>query len=229
MRSLSVNVIWEIATIAMKKAIGGEMKVVGHVPRNISAICSLFFRRGGMIRCEVKGNRRYSADLPQGGLKIPCVLHFIADNHDECKKAKKLFQSTLSVEVKEAPLTVNVTATKVSPRTVSDNKEPPLINLTEPDAELTTTELPSGMISDNEEAPMINLTESDASTSPVKKKAKNIDLERVVMGEKLNDVEINFAQQLLKAQFPNTNDLLCTLYQEKKVELEENTVQKTFK
>ena len=69
---------------------------------------------------------------------------------------------------------------------------------------------------------MINLTEPDASTSPAKKKAKNIDL---VMGERLNDVEINFAQQLLKAQFPNMNGLLCTLYQEKKVELEESTVQ----
>ena len=37
-------------TVAVKKAIGGEMKVVGHVPRNISPICSLFIRRGDMIR-----------------------------------------------------------------------------------------------------------------------------------------------------------------------------------
>ena len=77
--------------VAVKKAfcgemkIGGEMKVVGYVPRNISAICSLFITTGGIIRCEVKGNRRYLADLPQGGLKIPCVLHF------------KIFQSTLSI------------------------------------------------------------------------------------------------------------------------------------
>ena len=41
------------------------------------------------------------------GLEIPCVLHFIVDNHDEGKKAKKLFQSTLSIEVKEAPMTKN--------------------------------------------------------------------------------------------------------------------------
>ena len=52
---------------------------------------------------KVKGNRRYSADLPQGGLEIPCALHFVADNHDEGKKAKKIFQSTLSIQVKEAP------------------------------------------------------------------------------------------------------------------------------
>ena len=59
---------------------------------------------------------------------------------------------------------------------------------------------------------MINLTEPDASTSPAKKKAKSTDLERVVMGEELSDVEINFAQQLLKAQFAKINGLLCTLY-----------------
>ena len=72
--------------------------------------------------------------------------------------------------------------------------------------------------------PIINLTEPDASTSPAKKKAKSIDLERVVMGEELSDVEINFAQQLLKGQFAKINVLLCTLYQEKKMELEESTV-----
>jgi len=49
----------------------------------------------------VTGNRRYSAGLPQGGLEIPCALHFIIDNDKEGKKAKNLFQSTLSVEVKE--------------------------------------------------------------------------------------------------------------------------------
>ena len=41
--------------------------------------------------------------------------------------------------------------------------------------------------------------------SPMKKKAK------------LCDVDINFAQQLLKSQFPKINGLACTLYQEKKV------------
>lgn len=66
-----------------------------------------------------------------------------------------------------------------------------MINLTEPDAELTTTKLPPGTISDNEEGPMINLTKPDASKSLAKKKAKNIDLERLVMGETLSDVEVN--------------------------------------
>ena len=77
-----------------------------------------------------------------------------------------------------------------------------MINLT-PDAELTTTiELPPGTIVDNEVTPMINLAEPDTSTSPANKKAKSIDLDRVVMGEELSDVKINFAQQLLKLNLP---------------------------
>lgn len=50
--------------------------VVGHVPRTISAVCSMFIRQGGSISCQVTGNRRYSAGLPQGGLELPCHLTF---------------------------------------------------------------------------------------------------------------------------------------------------------
>ena len=49
---------------------------VGHVPRKISCICSLFIRRGGTLSCTVNGQRRRSEDLPQGGLEIPCILTF---------------------------------------------------------------------------------------------------------------------------------------------------------
>lgn len=45
------------------------------------------------------------------------------------------------------------------------------------------------------------------------------------MGEELCDIEINFAQQLLKAQFTKLNGLTSTLYQEKRVQLTENLVQ----
>ena len=45
------------------------------------------------------------------------------------------------------------------------------------------------------------------------------------MGEQLTDVEINFAQSLLKKQFPNLNGLASTLYQEKKTILSEASVQ----
>jgi len=52
--------------------------VVGHLPRTISRPCSLFLNRGGQIICTVTGSKRYSADIPQGGLEVPCKLLFKA-------------------------------------------------------------------------------------------------------------------------------------------------------
>ena len=62
---------------------------VGHLPRKISRICTLFIRRGGTISCLVNGRRKYSADLPQGGMEIPCLLLFKGESK-EIKKLVKL-------------------------------------------------------------------------------------------------------------------------------------------
>ena len=69
--------------VAIKKS----GNIVGHVPRNISMLCSLFMRRGGSIFCVVTGQRRYSSDLPQGGMEIPCRYHF-SGNGKEIKKVE---------------------------------------------------------------------------------------------------------------------------------------------
>ena len=50
--------------------------VVGHLPRKFSAVFSLFLRSHGGITCKVNGSRRFSRDLPQGGLENPCILMF---------------------------------------------------------------------------------------------------------------------------------------------------------
>ena len=52
-----------------------EGTVIGHLPRKTSRMCTLFIRRGGVIHCRVTG-RRYSSNLTQGGLEIPCFLSF---------------------------------------------------------------------------------------------------------------------------------------------------------
>ena len=49
-----------------------------------------------MIDCTVTGSRRYSADLPQGGMEIPCILTFKSSSRKECDKAVKLLNMTLS-------------------------------------------------------------------------------------------------------------------------------------
>ena len=57
------------------------------MPRNISTLCSLFLRRGGAIFCVVTGRRRYSRDLRQGGMEIPCKYRFVG-NGTEIKKVQ---------------------------------------------------------------------------------------------------------------------------------------------
>ncbi len=65
--------------------------LVGHLPRKISIISSLFLRRGGCISCKIISvRRRRSRDLPQGGLEIPCILVYRADTDKEIDKLKKL-------------------------------------------------------------------------------------------------------------------------------------------
>ena len=48
--------------------------VIGHLPRKLSRVCSLFGVEGGTIDCTVMDRKRYSVDLPQGGLEVtaPC-------------------------------------------------------------------------------------------------------------------------------------------------------------
>ena len=65
--------------------------IIGHLPRKLSRVCSLFLRRGGTIECTVTGGRRYSVDLPQGGLEVPCSLLFKA-TPKEVQKLKKLWK-----------------------------------------------------------------------------------------------------------------------------------------
>ena len=67
--------------------------VVGHVPRVISPICSIFIRRGGTMKCLIMERRRYSQDLPQGGLEVPCVYIFETASDNESTKTQKALQN----------------------------------------------------------------------------------------------------------------------------------------
>ena len=60
-------------SVAVKKHSG---ETVGHLPKKISMFCSMFIDKGGDVTCLVTGNRRYSSDLIQGDLEIPCSIVF---------------------------------------------------------------------------------------------------------------------------------------------------------
>ena len=63
--------------------------IIGHLPKKASRICSLLLRRGGSIGCIATGRSRYSSDLSQGGLEIPCSLLF-RGKQKEVQKLKRL-------------------------------------------------------------------------------------------------------------------------------------------
>ena len=69
------NILDPYAVVIIKSG-----NIVGHVPCRISAACDLFIQRGGDISCKATGTRRYSGDLPQGGLEVPCYLTFHGDS-----------------------------------------------------------------------------------------------------------------------------------------------------
>ena len=66
------------AVVVIKSRAG----IVGHVPHNLSALCSVFIRRSGAVYCIVTGTRQYSRDLPQGGMEIPCKYRFVSNGKD---------------------------------------------------------------------------------------------------------------------------------------------------
>ena len=79
------QVIQEIDIVTVCKA-GDE--IVGHLPRNISTMYSIFIWRGGIIYCTVSRRRQYSRDLTQGGIEIQKKLlknfhdwRLIRENH----------------------------------------------------------------------------------------------------------------------------------------------------
>ena len=52
------------------------------------------------MECTITGARCYSADLPQGGLEVPCELRFKGNAQDVAKR-KKLLKDRLLPLVRE--------------------------------------------------------------------------------------------------------------------------------
>ena len=100
----------DLYAVAIKKG----MEVVGHVPRKMSAACSLFLRLGGVLHCEITdSHRRYSSDLPQGGLEIPCKFVFQCEaNNNLISKIRKLVQSFPPIDLTRVKTTTSESVLK---------------------------------------------------------------------------------------------------------------------
>ena len=149
-----------------------------------------------MIQGRVNGHRRYSADLAQGGLEIPCILTYTIDNKKEWVKTKH---------------TINVTLGLITADSMDG-----LVNL-EALASIESSFGSTPPVAVESPGSMIDLTVrcSSDDQSPPKKKPKIFSKEDIIMGQELSDLEINFAQDLLQGQYPKLTGLQSTLFQER--------------
>ena len=216
---------------------------VGHVPRFISPICSIFLWRSGNIKCKVTGNRQYSSDL---GLELSCILTFSIQDQRESSKTEKLINDSLRlmkeklvIELQSPEQDNNGTsnATKCNTSTSKVGSGGSCNTLTSHGASISSTNNTGSGSINNTGGSCTNLSTSDSGSSttssctneaiievidletaddesPKKKKPLCIDTHLIIMGEKLMDIKINHCQKI-KLQFPKLNGLWSTLQQDK--------------
>ena len=149
-----------------------------------------------MINVCTTKKRRFSEDLPQGGLEIPCILSFEGASK-EIHKVKKLVTAALSNNPTLKSCTDNdETQPNKRRRTEKDSTER---HNSEAEADVSVWVQCGGVVLTND------------------------DRRILATGQKLTDQHINYAQTLLRLQFPNLNGLQSTLYQSRSQGFKANT------
>ena len=143
----------------------------------------------------MNGSRCYSADLPQGGLEIPCILKFMAKIRSEAAKTEILLISALNI--RSTGISEDSQMMTSSSESGSDVVQDDVAVL-----EVYDVVLKSEAIA----RPTVDLTEYSAD-SPSAKKQKTFDMEKIIMEDELSDGEINYAQRLLKMKHPGVGGL----------------------
>ena len=198
-------------------------EIVGHLLRTISTISSLFIRHGGSIQCEVTDHRRYSRDLPQGEMEVPCKLHFRGDG-SELKNVKAYFSKIKAFAMESS------TETKTDGKilvTETDSVVVGELNLVHPHSDHDSLaiqkqddDLPSCFVS------CITLPDDDSClvTEPQDVWVVHdnhtliaTDKTKIEQGEHLIDKHMQMVQYLAKKQFPLAGGLRSTLLQQKMV------------
>ena len=178
-------------------AVYKDTQVVGHVARKISTVCYLFLRKGGAIFCVVTDTRRYSYDLPQGGMEIPCLLKF-RGNSNILQKIKQLLQRDEDEDI-NAEVSLKEPPAKIFKPSESSSRSSKTIFHANGDAD-TWVRCHRGVLRFNDKVILQN-------------------------GGELSDKHIQFAQKLIKEQFPLIGGLCSTLLQDRCYNLPLNSVQ----
>lgn len=173
------------------KVIKEGIGTVGRVAKKISSTCTMFLQLGGIIACRVTGNRRYSQDLIQGGMEIPCIL-VLKGKERIVDKAKKLLQfcQQKSLAIKTEP---SKTVCGNSPKKIKVEGSDEIIG--QSSNKFESNSLKSQWL--HHVRCKIQLDSEDRNT--------------IIHGERLNDKHIHYAQCLLSDKFPDVTGLKSTL------------------
>ena len=180
--------------------------VVGHVPRKISAICSLFMRRGGTIHCKATGSRKYSRDISQGGLEIPCLQIFTGDPK-YIQKVKKAISSASTAAKSKVAISKSTKEVGGKDEVKNEVKNEDVIVEKKPAKRAKLNSTDSKEQTDEE-------VDQNANMEWVRifNIVLNIsDIEILSVEQELTDTHMNVAQKLILHQFPTYQGLKNTL------------------
>lgn len=208
---------------AVRVKIPGRIDTVGHLPKKISSTCSLFLRNG-RIQCKVTGSRRYSSDLVQGGMEIPCLLILNGEKAVLEKARHLLLYSSESTENSSTPA-CGTNDKEESTSTLKKRK----IGTEANNKSTSSTVINVEMLS-NSVGQALDKGGGIASAEPwlTFQSCNMSKLEKDILqnGDCLSDLHIAFALKILHCQFPEVEGLQCPLYQAKlMLRLQHNFVQ----
>ena len=216
--------------------------VVGHVPRSISCLCSAFIRRGGTIDCTIEGTRRYSSDLPQGGMEIPCKYIF-KGMMKELQKVTKYYKSALGITVcvrntdensaaaqSESKSASNALASTSMTVTAPTALVPPVKRLLDSSTQCTSGKRVNCINIPVDDTPLkVNTTNSEKVWVQFQRSVLTVkDKQIIEEGHRLTDKHINFAQRLISSQFPHIGGLQSTLLQDRYYCFPHQSIQAVF-
>ena len=190
-------------------------QIVGHVPTTISRPCSVFIRNGGVIKCTVTGSRRFSADLEQGGMEIPCTYCLIG-NESWLGKLSNLFKRSKKSGATATDGSKGCCCTVIK---LEEVKCTPSTDSNETLVDLSATVSCTGDAKEDD-------VEDDLWVKCGRHTLKKADKEIIESGSELTDRHIQYAQQLIKNQFSTIGGLHSTLFQSQSREsLPDNSIQ----
>ena len=183
-------------------AVMKEREIVGHVPRYYSCICNLLLRKGGSLSCSITGNRRYSSDLPQGGLELPCSYRFSGSRKLIEKIKFRLIELDVAVTDTASSCDTNEKESVINPALGTESTEEKHTPVQILHSEDTGVQYPS--VTEPPGTVWVQIKDIILSIE---------DRQSILNKQQLTDKHINGALRLIHEQFPAINGLVLTLLQ----------------